>query len=513
MRTGTIGRAAGYATLALDLRKVKRATDDTVRDNARRHLAVRMGKLHGLPQKIGQMLSMSTDADSSAPFVELGDRSEALPVEEIEAELSRAWGRSCDMALSQIEIDGSAASLGQVHRATLRGGEDVAVKVAYPGIREAVTSDLKLLGWLSAPVGDLRRGFDMDAYREEIIRDLHEELDYRTELRHQRRFHELSSKLDGLIVPAPIEAWCRENVLVSTWEEGESIEQAAHWSKGDRAELARRLLRHFLVTVFEHGFFHADPHPGNYRFRLDAIRGPSVVLYDYGSVATLERLDRIALLRLITDTTARRGRPLDHLVELGFREELLGPIESKLPAICRVLFEPFESPGKFDLSTWCRGERMDDILGEDRWNFRMAGPAKFILLMRALRGVIYYLERLGEPVSWERALAPTLEKCAIDLASAPPTRPRRSSGFDALARHLRIEVRRGGETRVSLTFPASSVEELPTLMDEETAAKIAERGIDLLAILRSARAQGYTPSELFTLEEPTDGRRFRVWLE
>jgi predicted unusual protein kinase regulating ubiquinone biosynthesis (AarF/ABC1/UbiB family) len=473
-----------------------------------------MGKLRGLPQKIGQMMGMSADAAAATPFASLGDHAQALPVEVIVELLGEAWGRPWDTVLAQIDQNGAAASLGQVHRARLRGGPDVAVKVAYPEIRDAVMSDLRLLGWLSAPLGDLRRGFDMAAYRTEIVRDLNEELDYRAELHNQECFRKIAVGLEGLIVPAPNAEWSNETVLVSAWESGGTIEEAAHWSKPDRAELARRILRHFLVTVFDHGFFHADPHPGNYRFRIHPDCGPSVVLYDYGSVASLPLHDRIALLGLITDTATRRGDPYSRLVELGFREDLLTPIERKLPAICRVLFEPFENPAKFDLVAWRRTERLDDILGEDRWNFRMAGPAKLILLMRAFRGALYYLERLGEPVSWERALAPILERSAALLAANPPRiAGRTGTGFDALARHLRIEVTRYGERRVSLIFPASSVEELSSLMDEETAAKIAERRIDLDAILRKARQTAYAPTALFTLDDPSSASSFRVWLE
>lgn len=514
MRGTVIGRAVGYATMGLDMRRAKHATDATVRDNARRHLAQRMGNLHGLPQKIGQMLSMSADATAATPFADLGDRSQPLPIDEVVERLTGAWGKPWDTVLAHIDEVGAAASLGQVHRATLRAGRDVAIKVAYPGIRDAVMSDLKLLGWLSAPVGDLRRGFDMTAYREEIVRDLNEELDYRTELDNQVRFGEIATGLEGLIVPMPIAERSNEAVLVSAWESGETLEPAALWPKSDRAELARRVLRHFLVTVFDHGFFHADPHSGNYRFRIDPDHGPSVVLYDYGSMASLSEQDRVALLRLITDTAARRGDPFSGLVELGFREDLLAPIEQKLPAICRVLFEPFASPAKFDLSAWRRTERLNDILGDDRWNFRMAGPAKLILLMRAFRGVLYYLERLGETVSWERTLEPILERNAKHLAATPPRiAARPGTGFDALAKHLRIEVTRNGERRASLTFPAGSVEELSALMDEETAAKIAERGINLDAILKKVRQTAYAPAELFILDDPTSASSFRVWLE
>ena len=86
--------------------------------------------------------------------------------------MEKAWGAPLDSVVQTIDRNGLAASLGQVHRAVLRDGREVAVKVRYPGIRKAVMNDLKVLGWLSAPVGDLRRGFDLNDYRAEIVRNL-----------------------------------------------------------------------------------------------------------------------------------------------------------------------------------------------------------------------------------------------------------------------------------------------------------------------------------------------------
>lgn len=519
MKTGLLSRTAGYASLVWNARTARRAADVVVRENARRHLAERMGKLRGLPQKIGQILSMSNasasgDSDHSSAFSELSDNAEAIPLDEVRTILERTWNRPIEEVLRKIDTDGHAASLGQVHRAVLHDGRAVAVKIAYPGIREAVTTDLRALGLLSAPFGDLRRGFDLHAYREEIARDLSEELDYRRELSNQTRFGEIAVTMEGLIVPRVVDALSTENVLVSEWEEGETIDDAIAWPTADRAELARRMLRQFLLALFDHGFVHSDPHPGNYRFRLDPTRGPSVVLYDFGSVFTLSEDQRLLLLRLITQSAARKSDPLALLSALGFRRELLEPIQSKLPAVCAILFEPFSQQGKFDLAQWHRSERLNDVLGNYRWNFRMAGPASLILLMRAFHGLVYYLERLGQPVSWERELAPVIERNTDRLAAAPvlPSSSPQAT-FEALAKHLRIDVHRDGERKVALTLSATAVEDLDQLMNDEVKLRIRERGIDLHAIVRETRHAGYAPRELFHVQEPGENRQIRVWLE
>lgn len=514
MKKTLLQRAPGYAGLANDLRKVARSKDETVKDNARRHLAQRMGKLHGLPQKIGQIMSMSSDETSAEMFAGLTDGAEPLAFDTVTSILESAWGGRVDTVVSEIDPSGQAASLGQVHQAKLHSGQRVAIKVAYPGIREAVMNDLKMLGWLSAPVGDLRKGFDLGSYRREVVRDLNEELDYPKELANQVRYRTLAASLKTVIVPEPIEQWSRSNVLVSTWEDGETIDEATRWLPNDREELARRILRHFLTMLFDHGVVHGDPHPGNYRFRLDRDAGPQIVLYDYGSVLTLSDADRLALLRLIADTASQRGDPSLWLTALGFDARLLDPIRAKLPAVCSVLFEPFAHPSKFDISDWKRTERLDDILADDRWNFRMAGPAKLILLMRAFRGLLYYLERLKAPISWERVLSPILSRhrVAIDGLATPATSGP-SAPFSTMAKYLRIEVRRNGQRKVWLTMPGACVEDLSGIMDEDVIAKVTEQGVDLDAIVRDARRSGYAPMELFTLDDPEQDKTVRVWMD
>lgn len=514
MAHGILKRTVGYAGLARDLLAEKRAADSTVRDNARRHLAARMGKLRGLPQKVGQMMSMSSDDPLNDALSTLNDQAEPLPFDVVQPILEAAWGQPLSEVVTEIEPEGRAASLGQVHRATLVTGQSVAIKVAYPGIRESVMGDLKMLGWLSVPLGDLRRGFDLGAYRREIVRDIEEELDYRTELKHQTQYAQAAVGVPGLVVPDVVAKWSTENVLMTAWTPGQTIDEAAQWPKRERHQLARLMLDQFLTFVFDRGLIHADPNPGNYRFTNEAGVGPSVVLYDYGSVTRLTERERLLLLRLIADTVARRGDPVGPLTELGFNAALLEPIRAKLPAVCSVLFEPFTHVGKFDLAQWHRAERMDDILGDDRWNFRMAGPANLILLMRAFRGVLYYLERLGEPVSWGLAIRPILARYAdaTEGLSLPP-RTEREGSFESMAAHLRIEVHQDGAKKVSLTMPVAAIEELDDVLDPDVGTRIAARGVSIPTIVRNVRRSGYVPAELFTLDEPDDQRTIRVWIE
>ncbi len=514
MKRSLVGRSVGYAGVASSIRKIKQAKDDTVQANARKHLAQRMEKLRGLPQKIGQIMSMSVDELAAEPFKDLASSAQPLSFDEVEPILIEHWGGPISTVCQAIDPIGLAASLGQVHKAKLLDGREAAVKVAYPGIKDAVETDLKMLGWLSAPMGDLRRGFSLADYRTEIVRDLHEELDYRLEVEHQLSFRRVSDTVPGLVVPEPITKLCCETVLTSEWEDGQHIDDVVDWPDKAKVTLARTILRVFLTTLFDHGLVHGDPHPGNYRFRIEANGQPSVVLYDYGSVLQLSVRERLLILKLLQESGTKQGEPIGIFRELGFNEQLLDPIRAKIPALCSVLFEPFGQPAKFDLTTWQRSERIDDILGDDRWNFRMAGPAKLILLMRAFRGVLYYLERLGAPVSWERLLSPIVAKHsnALTKLDIPPSKSTDDS-FTSLAQYLRIEVIRDGVQKVSLTMGMSAIEDLDTIIDDDVKERITQQGTNLNEIVRLARQAGYAPSELFTLDQPEKNQQIHVWIE
>ena len=513
MHSTLIARAAGYADMALAGRRWRKSTDEAVSDNARAHVAARMGRLRGLPQKIGQILSMSADADQASEFGALTDQAESLDFDEIAPALQAAWGRDIHEVVQSIEATAHAASLGQVHRAVLRDGRAVAVKVQYPRMRDAVMNDLKFLGWLSAPVGDLRRGFDLSGYRAEILRDLEDELDYRVESEHQMRFDRLAADVPGWIVPRVMEEWSNETVLTTEWLEGRRIEEAAGWSRAIRQELATLLIRGFLWQLFEFGRVHADPHSGNYRF-IQGRSQPQVLLYDFGSVAEISPHHAIALLKLIEIGTLRHGDPYKPLAALGFKESLLRPIRDKLAPICSILLEPFTSDGPFDLSRWKRSERMEDVLGEHRWSFRMSGPPWFIFVMRAFAGLVYYLEKLDAPLSWSKEIAPYLARRRVEIDAFDAESDEIEVGtFQGMARHLRIRVIEKGEATLSLTFPGSAIDHLDELIDTGLRERIGGQGYDLTGLVKRARQFAYMPQDLCSFTNEEADRQVRVWLE
>ncbi len=166
----------------------------------RRRLAERLGTLHGLPHKIGQMLAL-TGPDDPSPFAALTKSQSPLPLGAALELLETSLGRRWTDGFRSIDAEGVGASFGQVHRAVLRDGRRAAVKIQYSDSASNVDADLFALDWLMRPFGGMRRGFDQAAYRREIGAILRQELDYRREADALRRFARSSQDARRLSSP------------------------------------------------------------------------------------------------------------------------------------------------------------------------------------------------------------------------------------------------------------------------------------------------------------------------
>lgn len=508
----TARRVSALVKIAGAAKKARSATDEESRHAARRALAGLLSDARGLPMKVGQVLA-SGEADD--PFAALVKGIDPLPFEVIEPVLEREWERAPKEVIETIEASAKAASLGQVHRALLRTGEPVAIKVRYPDIADAIEAELRLAG-LMPGVGPVRKwGFEIDAYRRVLRENMARELDYRIEAAQQIEFRERSAP-EGLIVPRVYEELTTSAVLVQSWEVGESIDALADWPRAPRLQVGRILLETLFQSVFRGGLVHGDPHAGNYFFRREGDTKASVVLVDYGCVLRVPEPARLALLKLILWT--REGGSLDPLAcfaAMGFDAGKLGAIDEALPELCEALFAPFVGDGPFATSDWRLGERVEASLGELRWWFRSAGPPELFLLMRAFHGLFHYLDRLGIVLPWWPLLVRSVPESVFDAARAfePESvqRDRVSRSTNARAKLLRVEIHREGEDDTVLSMPAREALKLSEVIPDDVRRRIEQGGVDLVAIEARARDTRLAPQLLFNHREP--GKAYRVWLE
>lgn len=286
---------------------VRRAQRAANADDLRRTL----GGLKGGALKAGQLLST---VDSLFPPDPEGSWQQALtalqesnggvafddvlPV--LRAELGPDWQRL-------VELDprpSAAASLGQVHRGRWHDGRDVAVKLQYPGVGEAVAADLRALGVSLRLTSVVARGLVVPPVLGELRTRLAEELDYRQEARHQAAFADAYRDDPDVVVPRVVHATRR--VLVTEWLSGSPLVSAAGAEDEVRGRLALRYQSFLLGAPARCGLLHADPHPGNFRRCPDDRLG----VLDFGAVVAMPGGLPPAFGRLVHAFAAAAGSEL-----------------------------------------------------------------------------------------------------------------------------------------------------------------------------------------------------------
>ncbi|MEA2347715.1 MAG: hypothetical protein QOG62_1502 [Thermoleophilaceae bacterium] len=243
----------------------------------------------------------------------LGGAPEGMNWKDVEKTLKRETGGRLSNTFAQIdETPATPASIGQVHRATLGDGREVAVKVQYPGAAEAVTSDLQNIGLILRAVQLVAPAIDAAGLAREIRDRVGEELDYEWEAQAQRRFARAYKGDSSIHIPAPMTDLSTSCVLISEWVDGRGIDQL---SGDERGQVAETVFRFYHGNAHRVGAYNCDPHPDNFRLMADG----RVAFLDFGSILDVpaDRLARITALRRAAAAGDAEGTR-DLLVELGY---------------------------------------------------------------------------------------------------------------------------------------------------------------------------------------------------
>ncbi len=241
-------------------------------------------RLEGLPIKVCQFLGSRADvlpADYVTILSQLQDRVPARPPEVITAAIERELGRPWREAFAELDSAPlAAASLAQVHHGRLRDGREVAIKVQYPEIARLVAIDLANFAFLIRVLARLEPNFDFRVVIDEVEKYVPRELDFQNEAANADRMRQLLAARRDVVVPAIVPELSTRRLLVMAYEPGVRLTDvdALRQLGLDPKDLARRLLELFCDQILIHGFFHADPHPGNILVQRDG----RIVLLDFG---------------------------------------------------------------------------------------------------------------------------------------------------------------------------------------------------------------------------------------
>lgn len=262
--------------------------------------------------KVGQLLAGRPDllpANYREALARLQDKVAPFPPEEVEAILFHELGVRVSKAFSSFERTPlAAASLGQVHRAAMRDGREVVVKVQRPGIRAVIATDFEVLDDVAAlldrhtEAGKLYRFGELV---EQFRRTLRDELNYEQEAANMQRIGRSLEEFPRLHVPRPVPDFCSPLVLTMAHAPGRKITALSPLARIDLdgAGLSDELLRAYLKQVLVDGLFHADPHPGNI-FVTDQNH---LALLDFGMVGRVTPALREQLLKLLMAISEGRG--------------------------------------------------------------------------------------------------------------------------------------------------------------------------------------------------------------
>jgi predicted unusual protein kinase regulating ubiquinone biosynthesis (AarF/ABC1/UbiB family) len=412
MKMGSIASQVGSSYLWTSLRRpflnsarYEQELLDLHLKNARR-VVEGSKQLRGAFMKLVQMLSMREDLLPGEAIDILRTTQASVPPMDyrlIAQQIRRELSKSPEQLFARFDTEAfAAASLGQVHRARLKSGEEVAVKIQYPGVDATVEQDLGnlklLLRTLQTIAGDLmRQKIDTRAIYAELEERLREELDYVNEARNIDEFRRLLAGDDHLLIPRVIKPLSTRRVLTMTYLDGYRLADIF----GETAELelrtwvARKYYELVWRQILEFGVLHTDPQPGNYLVTWH----PKLGVLDFGSVRHFSDAVRRASLQLAKAIIAHDDRSVAAaLLKLGYIDREQDP--APMVQIIYLLFEPVITDRKYHPAEYDAVAKAATV-GELAFAHKLyKSPRHSIFLLRALIGLDGIMKGLGVKMNY-----------------------------------------------------------------------------------------------------------------
>lgn len=425
-RLGAFGRLAGGVAsgmLGEGARRLARGERPRMRDLVLTpgivgRLADRLSHLRGAAMKLGQMISMDAGdllpPELAAILEQLRSQAHRMPPEQLRRVLDSEWGPDWRRRFARFNATPiAAASIGQVHRATLPDGRELAIKVQYPGVRESIDSDVDNVATLLRVSGVLPRELDLAPLLTEAKRQLHEEADYEREAAQMTRFADWLDGHADYVVPRPLPELTTARVLAMDFIDGIPIEALADAPQEQRDAAMRDLMALVLREMFEFGAMQTDPNFANYRFQPDAGR---LVLLDFGAARDVEPATAQGYRSLLS---AGLSGDRDAVREAARAAGFLGDaaVARHRPLVDRmidIVVTEMNRPGPFDFGDRgfvevLREQGMEMAADRSTWHIP---PVETLFVQRKVSGTALLAARLEARVDVRELVRPYLEEGA-----------------------------------------------------------------------------------------------------
>jgi aarF domain-containing kinase len=396
-----------------------------------------LSQLKGAAMKAGQLISLDASEYFPPEAIEilskLQNQAQPMKFEDIRRVLLEDLGQE---RLSQFKglhsTPAGAASIGQVHRALLNG-QDVAIKIQYPGVRESIDSDLKVLKKLAGSLMSVTgRSINLDPVFDELATVLHQEADYLREAELMQRYKQRldQSDLRSLRLPSPLMEHTTHRVLTMDWMQGRSV---ADWLRGQppirlRERLGHEILELYCQEFFSWGLVQTDPNFGNYLIDDADSENPRWVLIDFGSTLTYDEEFRSMYVELLKALSTLSG---EKILEQALRFGLLDSRESEqtkqlFVELMLVSVEPFMGKvggtSAFHFRSEEYAQRSRDVGRRFAYSLKFSPPPrKIIFLHRKLGGLFVLLKAFDISLDvgpyWERMAGSALKPASPAIAT------------------------------------------------------------------------------------------------
>ncbi len=409
LATGLASEMALGAGRALARGQRPRMEDLILTPGSMERIADRLSQMRGAAMKLGQLMSMET-GDMLPPELagilsRLRDEAHTMPPKQLKTVLEANYGPGFRRLFKGFDTQPlAAASIGQVHRATAADGTPLAIKIQYPGVREAIDSDLDNAAALIRWSGMVPAELDLGPLLAEARLQLHEEADYAREGAYMARFADLLDGDTRFIVPRYHPELSANGALAMSYEPSEPIEALADAAPETRDRAMTALIELCLRELFEFRMMQTDPNFANYRWRADTGQ---IVLLDFGATREISKDLADGHLHLLHAGMVRdRDRVLSALEDLGFvRPGLAEHHRTALLDMGEMGFGALDGPLDFatdDLLDRMRQRGMEIGSERELWHIP---PAETLFLQRKIGGLYLLAARLGAKVDFPGLLA------------------------------------------------------------------------------------------------------------
>ncbi|ENK2106998.1 MULTISPECIES: ABC1 kinase family protein [Vibrio] len=377
-------------------------------------LTDQLAHLRGAAMKLGQMLSMDA-GDVLEP--ELADilsrlRSDAdpMPAKQLNAVMESSLGTNWKAEFLSFNFKPIAsASIGQVHQAYSDAGDNLAVKVQYPGIRKSIDSDVDNVGTLLKVVGLIPESVDYKGLLEEAKKQLHDEADYAREAQFAIRYHDALKEHSHFVVPKIHTGSCSDSVLAMEFIDGSPIEQIEHYDQSTRDFVMHSLLELLFRELFEFKMVQTDPNFANYLY-IENTR--QIGLLDFGATREYSERFSTGYRQAFASVVNNDEQGLnDALEQIGFFSQTILPDQRQaILDLVKMACEPMlvDEPYDFKASDLAQKLREAGTILSMEQEYWHTPPADALFLHRKIGGMYLLAARIGAKVNIRQLVQPYL---------------------------------------------------------------------------------------------------------